>query len=119
MNDFKNADKTVISWGLKKGVKMTKILYYKEYYSPVFWGYKPEHKVKSYIKFQIHFNLKDGLWFSATVPNFTCGDRNPFKSIMTILEHESIGMSKYNKLKEDIRHDGRDKNLHCGTIKFD
>ena len=96
-----------------------KTLYYNEYYSQVFWGYKPEHKVKSYAKITLHFSFKDGLWFTASAPNVSFPHRNPIKAILRLLEHESIGMSKYNKLKEDIRSQGRDKNLDCGIIKFD
>ena len=95
-----------------------KTIYYKEYYSPVFYGYKPEHKVKSYVEIKIGFTLKHGLFFSVSVPNYSVSLNNPLKAILKALEHESIGMAKYEKLKEDIRYDGRDKNLHCGEIKF-
>lgn len=90
---------------------MKKVLYYKEYESPVYWGYKPEHKVKSYIKIEMYFDFKEGLRFCITVPNISYCYRNPIKAILKALEHESIGMSKYNKLKEDIRRKNLDKNL--------
>lgn len=85
---------------------MKKVLYYKEYESPISYGYKPEHKVKSYIKVEMIFNFKDGLWFSTTIPNVAYGDRNPIKALLRALEHESIGMAKYNRLKEDMRAKG-------------
>ena len=90
---------------------MKKVLYFKEYESPVFYGYKPEHKVKSYIEITMYFDFKEGLRFSVCVPNTSWCHGNPLKAFLKILEHESIGMAKYNKLKEDIRHQGLDHNL--------
>lgn len=92
---------------------MEKVLYYKEYDSPIAYGYKPEHRVKSYVKLIMHLNFKDGLWFSVTIPNAGYGNRNPFKAIFRALEHESIGMAKYNQLKDDIKAKGLHKNLDC------
>ena len=90
---------------------MKKVIYFNEYESRVFYGYEPEHRVKSYIKVTMHFDFKDWLRFSIEVPNISWCYRNPIKGILRVLEHESIGMSKYNKLKEDIRSKGLDKNL--------
>jgi hypothetical protein len=61
----------------------------------------------------MYFNLKEGLRFNVTVPNMSCGDRNPFKAICKALEHESIGMAKYQQLKDDMRAKGLHKNLEC------
>jgi hypothetical protein len=96
-----------------------KTLYYREYFSPVFWGNKPEHKVKSYVEIKMCFDFKEGLRFTVSAPNVSWCYRNPLKALLRILEHESIGMAKYNKLKEDIRRQGLDRKLDCGTIKFD
>jgi len=98
---------------IKKGLIMQKVLYYREYDSPVFWGYKPTHKIKSYFKFTMYFDFKEGLRFTATVPNAGFCYRNPFEAIAKALEHESIGMAKYNQLKDDIRAKGLHKNLDC------
>lgn len=92
---------------------MKKVLYYKGYTSPVFWGYKPTHKIKSYFRFTINFDLKNGLWFCADVPNVSYGSRSPFTAILKALEHESIGMAKYQQLKDDIRAKGLHKSLDC------
>jgi hypothetical protein len=81
----------------------SKTLFYREYDSPIRYGYKPEHRVKSYVKIQRHFDFKEGLRYSVTVPNITWCLRNKQEALMKILEHESIGMAKYNKLKEDIQ----------------
>jgi hypothetical protein len=97
---------------------MKKALYYKEYYSPVAYGYKPDHKVKSYFKFIMVFDLKEGLRFTACVPNFSYCCRNPIRTVLRVLEHESIGMAKYNKIKEDTRACGLYKKLDCKPIKL-
>jgi hypothetical protein len=91
----------------------SKTLYYKEYNSPIAYGYKPEHRVKSYVKIQVHFDFKEGLWFSVTVPNMACGNRNPFKALLRALEHESIGMAKYQRMKDDTRSCGLYQKLDC------
>ena len=90
-----------------------KTLYYKEYTAPIAYGYKPEHQVQAYVKIEVRFNFKEGLWFSTTIPNCAYGDRNIFKSIFRALEHESIGMAKYNRIKEDTRKHGLWQKLDC------
>lgn len=92
---------------------MRKIIYYKEYELPIAYGYKPEHKVKSYLEVMLHFDFKEGLRFSVSVPNFSTCCRNPFKAIFRAMEHESIGMSKYNRIKEDSRSCGLWQKLNC------
>jgi hypothetical protein len=90
---------------------MKKVLYQKNYESQVYYGYKPEHKIKSYIKVTMNFSIKDGLWFSVDIPNVSYGNRNPIKAFLQALEHESIGMAKYNRLKEDVRSKGYKMNI--------
>jgi hypothetical protein len=80
-----------------------KTLFYKEYESPIAYGYKPEHTIKTYIEVNMYFDFKQWLRFSVSVPNFSCCKRNPFKAFIRVLEHESIGMSKYQRMKEDTR----------------
>lgn len=75
---------------------ISKTIYEKHYTSPSRWG----QKIESYIKIEIRFNLRDGIWFLTSVPNFSSGNKNLIKSITRVLEHESIGMAKYNGLKE-------------------
>lgn len=83
-----------------------KTLYYKEYESPIAYGYKSEHRIKTYIEFNVYFDFKEWLRFSVTVPNFSCCRHNPFKAFIRVLEHESIGMGKYQRMKEDTRNCG-------------
>ena len=80
-----------------------KVLFYKEYESPITYGYKAEHKVKTYIEVIAWFDFKKGLRFSVGVANMSACYRNPFKAFIRVLEHESIGMEKYRQIKEDTR----------------
>ena len=92
---------------------LSKTLYYEEYEAPIAYGYKPEHKIKSYVKIQMHFDFKDWLRFSVTIPNMGVCRRNPFRALLRALEHESIGMAKYNRIKEDSRNLGLWQKLDC------
>ena len=87
---------------------MQKTLIYKEYESNT-WFYnggkdtsKPSNPVKSYFKLNMYFDFKEGLRFTAVAPNVSYCYRNPIKAVLRLLEHESIGMSKYNALKDRI-----------------
>ena len=88
-------------------------MYYKEYESPVAYGTESRHKVKSSIEIKMYFDLKSGLRFCVSTPNFSSTNRNPFTSIFRVMEHESIGMSKYDRIKEDSRRLGLWKRLDC------
>ena len=83
----------------------SKTLYYSEYTSPIAYGNYGD-EIYSYVKVELHFDFKEGLRFSASVPNFGCCERNPFKAIFRVLEHQSIGYGKYQRLKEDCRSQG-------------
>lgn len=76
----------------------TKTLFEKEYISKTskFQG----DKIKTYIKIQVHFDFKEGLRYSVSVPNCSFCKRKLKDALMWALEHESIGMQKYNRLKE-------------------
>ncbi len=81
-----------------------KVIFYKEYESPIAYGYKVDHKVRTYIKVTAWFDFKEGLRFSVGVANMSACYRNPFKAFIRVLEHESIGMQKYQQMKEDSRN---------------
>jgi len=97
-------------------MKIRKVLFHKEYEAPIKYGYKPEHKVKTYIEFIMWFDFKEGLRFSVGVPNVSFCFRNPFKAFIRILEHESIGMQKYQQMKEDSRNCGVYKKLDVNFL---
>lgn len=44
--------------------------------------------------------------FRAKVANKSFGSRNPIKAILRALESETIGMAKYDKIKERVRELG-------------
>lgn len=90
---------------------MRKVLYYKEYESSTFWGMSKEENTVSYVKIEMHFDFKEWLRFSASTPNVGFCCRNPIKALLRLLEHESIGMAKYNRLKERIEDLGIRKRL--------
>lgn len=89
----------------------SKVLYCKEYIAPIAYGYNEKHKIKSYVEVSVHFDFKEWIRFSVSVPNFSCCTHNPFKAILRVLEHESIGMSKYQRMKEDIRYFNKWKSM--------
>jgi hypothetical protein len=90
---------------------MTKTIYKKQWTSPVAWGVEGTPKVEGYIEYKVHFSFKEGICFSISIPNFGCGSRNPFECIFRALEHSSVGMGKYCRLKERTRSLGMWKNL--------
>lgn len=83
-----------------------KVLFEKDYDSPIAYGYKEEHKVKTKTKVIMYFDFKEGLRFSVQSGNFACCKRNIFKAFVRALEHESIGMAKYDQMKCDTRNCG-------------
>jgi hypothetical protein len=62
----------------------------------------------------MYFDFKEGLRFSVGVANMSSCYRNPFKAFIRTLEHESIGMAKYQQMKEDTRSCGLYKRLDVG-----
>ena len=86
-----------------------KVLFYKEAESPLAW--RGDRKAKTKIEAIMWFDFKEGLRFSVGAGNITSCERNIFKAILRVLEHESIGMAKYDCLKEDTRSKGLWKKL--------
>lgn len=81
-----------------------KVLYEKEYQCHAFWSSDDAPVIaKSYVKIELFFNFKKGLFFSVSVPNTSYCYSNLFKALFGALEHESIGMAKYNNLKDRVR----------------
>ena len=79
-------------------------LFKKEWGSPVAWASsKNPERVEGYIEYIMWFDFKDGLRFSATVPNYSTCTRNPFRCLFNAMEHSSVGMGKYQRLKERNR----------------
>ena len=68
-------------------------------------------KGKSYCELVLVFDFKEGLRFTASVPNMSWCDRNPFKVLMRVIEHENIKGEKYDDLKYNMRNKGLHRNL--------
>ena len=83
---------------------MTKTIFKKQWTSPVAWGVDNTPKIEGYIRYQVHFSVKKGLWFSITIPNYACSTRSPLECIFNALEHSSVGMGKYCRLKDRVRY---------------
>lgn len=66
---------------------------------------------ESYIKFVVHFDFDEWLRFSCTVSNFAACQRNPFKVLFRVIEHENVGNIKYRILKDEVRRQGLHKSL--------
>lgn len=56
-----------------------------------------------YIELNLFISLKHGFFFSAAVANKVFSSRNPFKALLLALESETLGMAKYDRLKERVR----------------
>lgn len=86
-----------------------KVLFYKEVESPL--AYRSDYKARTKIEAIMWFDFKEGLRFSVMAGNISSCEKNIFKAIWRVLEHESIGMAKYDCLKEDTRSKGLWKKL--------
>ena len=86
-----------------------KILFKKEAESPLAW--RSDKKAKICIEVIFFFDFKEGARFTVRAGNISACRRNPFKAFLRVLEHESIGMAKYDWLKEDTRRKGLWKQL--------
>lgn len=81
-----------------------KILFSKDAESPLAW--RNDRKAKTHIELALYFDFKEGMRFTASAGNVSWCCRNPFKALFRVLEHESIGMAKYDNLKDDTRRKG-------------
>ena len=79
---------------------MKKILYEKNASSPLSWK---DSMVKTDIKVTLHFDWRHGLRFTVKAGNISYCERSLIKAFCECLEHESIGMAKYNELKDDVQ----------------
>lgn len=81
-----------------------KILFSKYAESQLAW--RNDRKAKTHIKLVLYFDFKEGVRFTASAGSVSQCCRNPFKALFRVLEHESIGMAKYDYLKDDTRRKG-------------
>jgi hypothetical protein len=64
------------------------------------WQLEEKQKHTAYI--EIHFFFK-GMYFSVNVNNKGFTSRNIFTALLNALESETVGMQKYNTLKDRVR----------------
>lgn len=86
-----------------------KVLFSKLAESPLAW--RTDRKAKTHIEVVFYFDFKKGARFRVNAGNISCCDRSLFKAFCRCLEHESIGMAKYDNLKDDTRSKGLWKKL--------
>lgn len=84
--------------------QIEKVLFRKDAESPLAW--RPDKKAKTRIEVVFYFDFKLGPRFRVNAGNISCCDRSLFKAFCKCLEHESIGMAKYDNLKDDTRSKG-------------
>ena len=79
-----------------------------KYESLVAWGISDADKVVGYAKMTFD-PIK--ITFTISTPNFLACFRNPFTVIQKAIEHEGVGMQKYDALKDKLRTSGMWKQL--------
>lgn len=84
--------------------QIRKVLFSKEAESPLAW--RNDRKAKTHIEVVFYFDFKLGARFRVNAGNVSCCDKSLFKAFCQCLEHESIGMAKYDNLKYDTRAKG-------------
>lgn len=67
------------------------------------WAVEPGDAVNAYIEMSVLMNRHVFFTFQVSVANKTFSSRNPFKVLLRALESETIGMAKYDALKEAVR----------------
>ena len=83
----------------------------RKFYSPVAWGINEGDGVNGEIVLSLYITLHTGFHFSVRVANASFNGKNPIDCIMRALEHESVGMHKYERIKERTRENGTWKRL--------
>ena len=65
-----------------------------------------EFDISACIEFSVIINRHVGFTFCASVINKSFCSKNPFSALINCLESETIGMAKYDKIKENLRSKG-------------
>ena len=84
-----------------------KTIYKKKYRCFSKWN----NEIKSYIKIEKVYGFKQFIYYIVSVPNVSKANKNLIKALYDIIEYESIGMSKYNSLKEKIYYSKNSKEI--------
>lgn len=86
-------------------------LFRKELEFPPAWAHGENHVLHGSIYVTLHISRHKGFHFSVSVANKSFSDRNPIKALLRALESETVGMAKYDALKDRVRSMGQWKNL--------
>jgi len=78
-------------------------LFAKKFEEITAWAHYPEDTVKGFIMFDLLINRHVMFTFQVKVMNKTFSSRNPFKALLWALESETVGMAKYDLLKQKVR----------------
>lgn len=81
----------------------SKTLYYKTFSFLISYNGEP---IEDYIKFEMHFDFKEGLRFTISTSNMSICRRKPKKALFEMLEKQIIGYDRYQILKEDCINEG-------------
>ncbi len=66
------------------------------------WATKPDD-LQIYIEINLHIGFEHVFFFSVNVANKSFTSRNPVSALLAALESETVGMAKYDALKERVR----------------
>ena len=75
----------------------------KHFTSQVAWAVSEEDKVGGYIELHLYLTRETTFHFCCSVADKSFCGRNPIDCLLRALESESVGMAKYNALKERLR----------------
>jgi hypothetical protein len=67
------------------------------------WEFEGKCIIKTEVKLELMVNKWFKFSFIASVPNKSFSNINPFNALMTALESQTVGMLKYDRLKDRIR----------------
>lgn len=81
--------------------QIKKVLFSKNIEVPLAW--RDDKKAHTQIEVVFYFDLKLGARFRVNAGNVSFCDKSLFKAFCQCLEHESVGMAKYDNLKDDVR----------------
>jgi hypothetical protein len=62
-----------------------------------------DERIKTKVKLELMITKKCVFTFVASVPNKSFSSINPFKALMMALESQTVGMIKYDRLKDRIK----------------
>lgn len=59
-------------------------------------------KLTTFVKVDLDLSLRNFLCFIVAIPNASFCSRNPFRALLSALEHQTQAAEKYNSVKEHL-----------------